>query len=153
MSLDKIFGLYTLGFLLVTILIGVAEYAFGLTPKWIGWIYMALSLGIYVFIGILTRTSNPDQYYVAGRGVPSIYNGMATGSDWMSAASFISMAGLISTLGFFGITLPFTQAAVTVAVAFVASPTHGLLGQRLRRHPQHAGVSPAVDPPTGHQHG
>jgi len=38
-------------------------------------------------------------------------------------------------------------------VAFVASPTHGLLGQRLRRHPQHTGVSPAVDPPTGHQHG
>jgi cation/acetate symporter len=103
MSLDKIFGLYTLGFLLVTILIGVAEYAFGLTPKWIGWIYMALSLGIYVFIGILTRTSNPDRYYVAGRGVPSIYNGMATGSDWMSAASFISMAGLISALGFFGL--------------------------------------------------
>ena len=103
MSLDKIFGLYTLGFLLVTVLIGVAEYAFGLTPKWIGWIYMALSLGIYVFIGILTRTSNPDQYYVAGRGVPSIYNGMATGSDWMSAASFISMAGLISALGFFGL--------------------------------------------------
>jgi cation/acetate symporter len=103
MSLDKIFGLYTLGFLLVTILIGVAEVAFGLTPKWIGWIYMALSLAIYVFIGILTRTSNPDQYYVAGRGVPSIYNGMATGSDWMSAASFISMAGLISALGFFGL--------------------------------------------------
>ncbi len=103
MSLDKIFGLYTLGFLVVTVLIGVAEYAFGLTPKWIGWIYMALSLAIYVFIGILTRTSNPDQYYVAGRGVPSIYNGMATGSDWMSAASFISMAGLISALGFFGL--------------------------------------------------
>jgi cation/acetate symporter len=103
MSLDKIFGLYTLGFLLVTVLIGVAEYAFGLTPKWIGWIYMGLSLAIYVFIGILTRTSNPDQYYVAGRGVPSIYNGMATGSDWMSAASFISMAGLISALGFFGL--------------------------------------------------
>ena len=103
MSLDKIFGLYTLGFLAVTVLIGIAETAFGLTPKWIGWIYMGLSLGIYVFIGILTRTSNPDQYYVAGRGVPSIYNGMATGSDWMSAASFISMAGLISALGFFGL--------------------------------------------------
>ena len=103
MSLDKIFGLYTVGFIVVTILIGVAEVAFGLTPKWIGWIYMALSLAIYVFIGILTRTSNPDQYYVAGRGVPSIYNGMATGSDWMSAASFISMAGLISALGFFGL--------------------------------------------------
>jgi cation/acetate symporter len=103
MSLDKIFGLYTVGFLVTTILIGVFELAFGLPNKWIGWIYMALSLAIYVFIGILTRTSNPDQYYVAGRGVPSIYNGMATGSDWMSAASFISMAGLISAQGFFGL--------------------------------------------------
>jgi cation/acetate symporter len=103
MSLDKIFGLYTVGFLVVTVMIGLAEKFLGLSNQWIGWIYMALSLAIYVFIGILTRTSNPDQYYVAGRGVPSIYNGMATGSDWMSAASFISMAGLISTLGFFGL--------------------------------------------------
>ena len=103
MSLDKIFGLYTVGFLVVTVLIGLAEKFLGLSNQWIGWIYMALSLAIYVFIGILTRTSNPDQYYVAGRGVPSVYNGIATGSDWMSAASFISMAGLISTLGFFGL--------------------------------------------------
>ena len=103
MTLDKIFGLYTLGFLLVTILIGIAELVFGLPSKWIGWIFMALSLGIYVFIGIITRTSNADQYYVAGRGVPALYNGMATGSDWMSAASFISMAGAISAQGFGGL--------------------------------------------------
>ena len=38
-------------------------------------------------------------------------------------------------------------------LAFVASPTHGLLGHRLRRHPLHAGTSPAVDPPSGHEHG
>ena len=56
MTLDKIFGLYTLGFLLVTILIGIAELVFGLPSQWIGWIFMALSLGIYVFIGIITRT-------------------------------------------------------------------------------------------------
>src|SRR5919109_1517619 len=103
MSLDKIFGLYTLGFLGVTILIGIAEIFFGLPNAWIGWIFMGLSLGIYVVIGIVTRTSNPDQYYVAGRGVPSIYNGMATGSDWMSAASFISMGGALSAQGFAGL--------------------------------------------------
>jgi cation/acetate symporter len=103
MSLDKIFGLYTIGFLAVTVLIGIGEWLGIFSNQMIGWIFMALSLAIYVFIGILTRTSNPDQYYVAGRGVPSVYNGMATGSDWMSAASFISMAGLISTLGFFGL--------------------------------------------------
>jgi cation/acetate symporter len=103
MSLDKIFGLYTLGFLGVTVLIGIAEALFGLPNRWIGWIYMALSLAIYVFIGIVTRTSNADQYYVAGRGVPAVYNGMATGSDWMSAASFISMGGALSAQGFAGL--------------------------------------------------
>jgi cation/acetate symporter len=103
MSLDKIFGLYTLGFLGVTILIGIGEMAFGLPNRWIGWIFMGLSLLIYVFIGIVTRTSNADQYYVAGRGVPAIYNGMATGSDWMSAASFISMGGALSAQGFAGL--------------------------------------------------
>jgi manganese transport system permease protein len=44
-------------------------------------------------------------------------------------------------------------ATAAFATAFVASPTHGLLGRRLRRHPQHASASPAVDPPSGHQHG
>ena len=103
MSLAKIFGLYTVCFLGVTILIGIAEQLFGLSPQWIGWIFMGLSLGIYVVIGIITRTSNPDQYYVAGRGVPAVFNGMATGSDWMSAASFISMAGALSAQGFAGL--------------------------------------------------
>jgi cation/acetate symporter len=102
-TLGKIFGLYTLAFLGVTILIGLAEYLLGLPPKWIGWIFMALSIGIYVVIGIITRTSEADLYYVAGRRVPALYNGMATGSDWMSAASFISMAGALSAQGFSGL--------------------------------------------------
>ena len=68
MSLDKIFGLYTIGFLAVTVLIGIGEWLGLFSNQWIGWIFMALSLAIYVFIGILTRTSNPDQYYVAGPG-------------------------------------------------------------------------------------
>jgi cation/acetate symporter len=95
--------LYTLSFLAVTILIGIAEQVFGLPNRWIGWIFMGLSLGIYIVIGIITRTSNPDQYYVAGRGVPAVFNGMATGSEWMSAASFISMAGALSAQGFAGL--------------------------------------------------
>jgi cation/acetate symporter len=103
MSLEKIFGLYTVGFLGVTVLIGIGE-ALGLfSNQMIGWIFMALSLAIYVVIGVLTRTSNPDQYYVAGRGVPAVFNGMATGSDWMSAASFISMGGALSAQGFAGL--------------------------------------------------
>src|SRR4030095_5325561 len=103
MSLAKIFGLYTISFLGVTVLIGIAEQLFGLSPQWIGWIFMGLSLGIYVVIGIITRTSNPDQYYVARRGVPAVFKRMATGSEWMSAASFISMAGALSAQGFAGL--------------------------------------------------
>jgi cation/acetate symporter len=103
MTLRKIFTLYTACFLGVTVLLGIAESAFGLSQRWIGWLFMGLSLGIYIVIGIITRTSNADQYYVAGRNVPAIYNGMATGSDWMSAASFISMAGTLSVQGFSGL--------------------------------------------------
>jgi cation/acetate symporter len=103
MSLGKVFGLYTIAFVTVTLLIGIAEAVFGLPNRWIGWIFMALSMGIYVVIGIVTRTSEADEYYVAGRGVPAFYNGMATGSDWMSAASFISMAGALSVQGFSGL--------------------------------------------------
>ena len=103
MSLDRIFGLYTIVFLGVTILIGIGEGARAVQqPDDRLDLHGALAL-IYVFIGMLTRTSNPDQYYVAGRGVPAVYNGMATGSDWMSAASFISMAGALSAQGFAGL--------------------------------------------------
>ena len=103
MSLDKIFGIYTIAFLGVTVLIGIGERMGLFSNRMIGWLFMALSLAIYVIIGVLTRTSNPDQYYVAGRNVPAFYNGMATGSDWMSAASFISMAGALSVQGFSGL--------------------------------------------------
>src|SRR6266511_5139650 len=122
MSLDRVFGLSTIGFLAVTILIGIAEYAFGLTPKWIGWIFMALSLAIYVVIGVLTRTSNPDEYYVAGRRVPAFYNGMATGSDWMSAASFIGMAGTLFLLGYDGIAWVLGWTGGFVLVSILVGP-------------------------------
>ncbi len=63
---------------------------------------MLLTFGLYVGIGIWARVRETEGFYVAGRGVPPIANGMATAADWMSAASFISMAGLISTLGYDG---------------------------------------------------
>ena len=62
MNLNKVFGLYTVGFLVVTILIGIAEAVFQLPNRIIGWIFMALSMGIYLLIGIVTRTSDADQY-------------------------------------------------------------------------------------------
>ncbi|GEM83954.1 MAG: cation acetate symporter [Meiothermus sp.] len=66
------------------------------------WIIVLLTFGLYVGIGIWARVRETEGFYVAGRGVPPIANGMATAADWMSAASFISMAGLISSLGYDG---------------------------------------------------
>ena len=65
------------------------------------WTYLlvGLSFALYIGIAIWSRAGFTKEFYVAGGGVPKIANGMATGADWMSAASFISMAGAISFMG------------------------------------------------------
>jgi cation/acetate symporter len=63
---------------------------------------VGLSFGLYLFIAWRTRVRDTHGFWVAGRGVPAAANGMATAADWMSAASFISMAGIISTMGYAG---------------------------------------------------
>ncbi|HEY8048317.1 MAG TPA: VC_2705 family sodium/solute symporter, partial [Ramlibacter sp.] len=69
---------------------------------WIGPIFLFLSVMMYAAIGISRRTADPEEYYVAGRRIPAMYNGMAAAADWMSAASFISMAGGLYLQGFGG---------------------------------------------------
>ncbi|MEE2775634.1 MAG: cation acetate symporter, partial [Acidobacteriota bacterium] len=68
------------------------------------WTYLVVGITFALYIGIAfwSRVGTTAGFYVAGRGVPPIANGMATGADWMSAASFISMAGLISFMGYTG---------------------------------------------------
>ncbi len=78
-----------------------AEWA-GLSKQWIGAIFLFSTIGLYAVIGIYNRTSDPAEYYVAGRRVPAMYNGMATAADWMSAASFISLAGGLYLQGYSG---------------------------------------------------
>ena len=68
---------------------------------WI-WITVGISFLIYIAIALISRASSTGEFYIAGKGVPPIANGMATAADWMSAASFISMAGIISFNGFDG---------------------------------------------------
>jgi Na+(H+)/acetate symporter ActP len=67
---------------------------------YIGWMFVAFTVLIYALIGVLSRTMDSNQYYVAGREVPAVYNGMATAADWMSGASFIAMAGGIYLKGY-----------------------------------------------------
>ncbi|MFQ5350978.1 MAG: cation acetate symporter, partial [Thermoanaerobaculia bacterium] len=68
---------------------------------WTG-LFVGATFGAYLLIAWLSRVRDTTGFYVAGRGVPATANGMATAADWMSAASFISMAGLISTMGYAG---------------------------------------------------
>jgi cation/acetate symporter len=83
--------------------IGLVEEQLNLSGSWISWLFLTLTIGIYALIGLRSRTNQLDEYYVAGRSIPGIVNGLATGSDWMSAASFISMAGALWLLGYEGL--------------------------------------------------
>ena len=75
----------------------------GLPKVWIGYVFLFATIALYAGIGIMSRTADVAEYYVAGRRVPAFFNGMATGADWMSAASFIGMAGGLYLQGFDGL--------------------------------------------------
>jgi len=91
-NLPKIYGTYTGGFAVFIILMAIAEQA-GVSAKNIGVMFVAFTVLIYALIGYLSRTIQVDAYYVAGRQVPTVFNGMATAADWMSGASFVALAG------------------------------------------------------------
>ena len=91
-NLPKIYGLYTGGFIVFIILMAILEQM-GAAADTIGILFVGFTVLIYAAIGWLSRTMQVDAYYVAGRSVPPVFNGMATAADWMSGASFVAMAG------------------------------------------------------------
>ena len=101
-QLNKVYGFYTGGFLAFIVVLAVLEQM-GLPQSWIGLIFLFATVALYAGIGIMSRTTDAAEYYVAGRRVPAIYNGMAVGADWMSAASFIGMAGTLYLTGYGGL--------------------------------------------------
>ena len=101
LRLHRIMVLYIAGVLSFLAIMFAAERA-GLPRYWLGGIFLAATIGLYACIGIYSRTAEPSEYYVAGRRIPAMYNGMATAADWMSAASFISLAGGLYLQGFSG---------------------------------------------------
>jgi cation/acetate symporter len=101
-NLSKIYGGYAGGFIVFVIILGILEQM-GVPNKIIGYCFVFLTIAVYAYIGILSRTMEISEYYVAGRVVPPFFNGMATGADWMSAASFISMAGGLYLAGYGGL--------------------------------------------------
>jgi cation/acetate symporter len=101
-QLKKVYTFYTGGFIVFIIALAILEQV-GLPRNWIGYIFLLATVLLYAGIGIMSRTSDAAEYYVAGRRVPAVFNGMATGADWMSAASFIGMAGTLYLTGYGGL--------------------------------------------------
>lgn len=101
-QLNKVYAWYTGGFFVFVITLAILEQL-GLPKVWVGYIFLFATVMLYAGIGIMSRTNDAAEYYVAGRRVPAVYNGMATGADWMSAASFIGMAGTLYLTGYGGL--------------------------------------------------
>jgi len=95
------FASYIAGLLVFLLALAAAE-RFGLSKAWVAGIFLSATLVLYAAIGVYGRTADAGEYYVAARRIPAVYNGMATAADWMSAASFISLAGGLYLQGFSG---------------------------------------------------
>jgi len=120
-KLNKIYGTYAGGFLCFVLLMAALE-AGGVEDKVIGYLFVAFTIAVYAGIGILARTSMPDEYYVAGHKVPAIYNGMATAADWMSGASFVGMAGKLYYGGYNTLAFVVGWTGGYVIVATIVAP-------------------------------
>ena len=126
--LKRVYAWYTLGVIGFVLLLGVLEQI-GLTRNWIGYIFLLATVVLYAAIGVMSRTTNAAEYYVAGRRVPAIFNGMATGADWMSAASFIGLAGTLYLQGYTGLAFIMGWTGGYVLVALFLAPYLRKFGQ------------------------
>jgi cation/acetate symporter len=120
-NLGKVYTYYTGGFAAFVLVLALLEQL-GVPNRIIGYLFVFLTIGVYALIGYLSRTAQVSEYYVAGRRVPAFYNGMATGSDWMSAASFIGMAGTLYLLGYDGLAFVLGWTGGYVLVAILLAP-------------------------------
>ena len=115
------YAAYTVGFIALVLLLAMLEIA-GLERQWIGYAFLLSTVALYAGIGIMCRTSDPVEYYVAGRRVPAVFNGMATAADWMSVASFIGLAGTLYLSGYNGLAYILGWTGGYVLVALFLAP-------------------------------
>ncbi|WP_069262499.1 sodium:solute symporter family protein [Paraburkholderia nodosa] len=119
--LIRSYALYTLGFLAFVYVMWRIELSTG-PGMWIGYVFLFVPIAVYAVIGLLSRTSDLVEYYVAGRRVPSFFNGMATAADWLSAASFIGLAGSLYASGYDGLAYLMGWTGGYCLVAFLLAP-------------------------------
>ena len=120
-QLGRMYGTYTGGFVAFIVLLAILEQV-GVPNKILGYLFVFFTLAVYAIIGVATRTAQVSEYYVAGRRVPAFYNGMATGADWMSAASFVGMAGSLFLLGYDGLAWVLGWTGGFVLVSILVGP-------------------------------
>jgi cation/acetate symporter len=127
-NLKKYYTFYTGGFITFVIIVGILEQL-GVPTKVLGYIFLFATILLYAGIGFMSKTAEVAEYYVAGRRVPALFNGMATGADWMSAASFIGMAGTLYHMGFDGLAFVMGWTGGYCLVALFLAPYLRKFGQ------------------------
>jgi cation/acetate symporter len=127
-QLRKVYAWYAGGFVVFVIVLGLLE-RMNLPRNYIGLTFLLATVLLYAGIGIMSRTADAVEYYVAGRRVPAVYNGMATGADWMSAASFIGLAGTLYLSGYDGLAFILGWTGGYCLVALLLAPYLRRFGQ------------------------
>ena len=126
--LRKYYSFYTGGFVAFVMVIGLLEWL-GVQNKILGYIFLFATIVLYAGIGFMSKTAEVSEYYVAGRRVPAVFNGMATGADWMSAASFIGLAGTLYLSGYDGLAFVMGWTGGYCLVALFLAPYLRKFGQ------------------------
>jgi hypothetical protein len=142
-QLRRFYLAYSGAFVVFVLVLGVLEQH-GMPPRWIGYSFLFLTICLYATIGVMARTANVSEYYVAGRRVPAVFNGMATGADWMSAASFMGLAGTLYLSGYQG--LAYVMGPICVVLANSPFPIFSVRAMAVTRRVWSACFRPSLLP-------
>ncbi|WP_126446197.1 sodium:solute symporter family protein [Sulfuricystis multivorans] len=127
-QLGKYYLVYTGSFVAFVVFAGVLERV-GVPNSILGYLFLFATIVLYAAIGFMSKTAEVSEYYVAGRRVPALFNGMATGADWMSAASFIGLAGTLYHNGYDGLAFVMGWTGGYCLVALFLAPYLRKFGQ------------------------
>ena len=127
-QLRRYFWLYAAGFCALLGSVAILELE-GFPRFWLGYLFLFTTIVVYAAIGVFSRTTDVDEYFVAGHRIPPVFNGMATAADWISTASFIGLAGGLYLHGFDGLAYILGWTGGFCLIALLIAPYLRRLGQ------------------------
>jgi len=127
-QLRRYYSVYAGGFIGFVVMLAILEQM-GVPNKVLGYILLGATVLLYAGMGIMCRTTDVVEYYVAGRRVPALFNGLATAADWMSAATFIGLAGTLYLSGYDGLAFVLGWTGGFCLVALLLAPYLRKFGQ------------------------